>query len=929
MKIVQTLICYGLRQVVGDVADKAVDLVAERLTNEGDALPQAVKEANDRAWRALNVALAGDSYWEKFKRYALGDATQRALRQQIEIVLGELAKANKTQLELVRANCLNDLMRLRRSKEFKSNILTKDELKHHLAAWQHYTDPKQLIDGAWRAVAEFANELATSYPDLARLLRQRVGEEQPLLTALFSFFLRQEIAKNNELVNAMTFDLVGKLSAAQENAFLEVDQTLAKVGDKIDEIFEELDVIKKQLEGLDAKVAAKLDQLGMRMSMVRPQDSLSIHNQDEREAVRRLLRQFRELPVGQQRQVPALLNNLGKLLVGAGDFGKARSAFSDAAQLAFDAASRAERYYNYYRAAVEQRDWDRALKALQQAAALDRERFTFFPDRYRLERILGAGGFGTAFLCHDEHFDQQVVVKTLHADMMERSVKDVFNEAQVLRRLSDRAIIAVLDCDFANQKDKKRPYIVMEYFPGMTLRAYVEKHGELTTKQYIEVARQIISGMRKAHRQGVLHRDLKPDNIMVLREGEQFVVKIIDFGLALRRSVVERSEGQQGAEQTVLGRSAAGTLAYSAPEQLGRLPNCEPKASSDVYAFGRSSWFALFKTPVPCDKQKNSIPRLATLLDKCTKEHPEDRYPDFETVLLDLDRVDIGPPPPPEKDSALLSELLRAALIAARLRLTTQPATPKTHDDYLAVLRDATGHGLIDCNCNRNKTQQQVLQAAQTLPQPFTHNQLHAVLEGGTTVAYNDKLRSLVATGDISECGTVFRRAMSYRALDPLNSLPQGEYKELLKRLFAFQDSYHRNVDTEFQRLFTERSRGVAELQQVRSGLEDLADRYSALVQSVQEDPTLQKLAELEPLFQTFISKLSDAVRMSQSDKARVHDGWPVCDNAEFAQSAVEHDQGLCIPVDEAFAKMRGISVEELHRRLDTHKIKRKEYGWE
>ena len=78
MKIVKTLICYGLRHVIGDVADKAVDAVVERFTDESDALPKAVVAANERAWQALHVALAGDSYWEKFKRFALGDATERA-----------------------------------------------------------------------------------------------------------------------------------------------------------------------------------------------------------------------------------------------------------------------------------------------------------------------------------------------------------------------------------------------------------------------------------------------------------------------------------------------------------------------------------------------------------------------------------------------------------------------------------------------------------------------------------------------------------------------------------------------------------------------------------------------------------------------------------------------------------------------------------
>lgn len=147
--------------------------------------------------------------------------------------------------------------------------------------------------------------------------------------------------------------------------------------------------------------------------------------------------------------------------------------------------------------------------------------------------------------------------------------------------------------------------------------------------------------------------------------------------------------------------------------------------------------------------------------------------------------------------------------------------------------------------------------------------------------------------------------------------------------VLEFPDSYRRVVDTEFRRLFTERSRSVTELQQVRCELADMADRYTAMVQSVEQDPALRLLAGQQSLFQTSLAKLSDAVVALQRDKARVFADWPVCDAAELAQASAENEQGRLVPVDEAFAQMRGISVEELHRRLEAHKAKRKEYGWE
>jgi hypothetical protein len=162
-----------------------------------------------------------------------------------------------------------------------------------------------------------------------------------------------------------------------------------------------------------------------------------------------------------------------------------------------------------------------------------------------------------------------------------------------------------------------------------------------------------------------------------------------------------------------------------------------------------------------------------------------------------------------------------------------------------------------------------------------------------------------------------------------VSPLTPEDYEDLVNLVLEFPDSYRRAVDTEFRRLFTERSRTVAELQQVRCELANMADRYTAMVQSVEQDPGLRTLAGQQPLFRTNLAKLSDAVATLERDKARVLADWPVCDEAELAQASAEHGQGRFVPVDEAFAQLRGISVEELHRRLEDHKAKRKEYGWE
>src|SRR5262245_50710611 len=132
-----------------------------------------------------------------------------------------------------------------------------------------------------------------------------------------------------------------------------------------------------------------------------------MHGEEERRAVKALLARFRRLPEGEQRRVPALLNGLGKLQVGVGDFEGAGRSFAAVADAAEEDDARAEAHHNAYRTALEREEWDGALAALRQAVSLAPQRFAPFPlHRYEPARILGAGGFGTALLCRDRHLDE-------------------------------------------------------------------------------------------------------------------------------------------------------------------------------------------------------------------------------------------------------------------------------------------------------------------------------------------------------------------------------------------------------------------------------------------------------------------------------------------------------------------------------------------
>jgi len=401
--------------------------------------------------------------------------------------------------------------------------------------------------------------------------------------------------------------------------------------------FANADEIRRLLK----EVSDRVSQAGMQKGEVKPHQRFSIRSEDERTAVKQLLARFRQLPDHQQNQVPALLNGLGKLQFGSQDFDGARQTFVAVAEKVHDATAQAEAHFNAYRAALEEKKWADALAAIQQAATLDTQRFAPFPlQRYEPKRILGAGGFGTAFLCHDRFFNAEVVVKTLHDATLERNMNDVFREAQVLGQLHHPGIIGVRDGNYADLTKMARPYIVMDYFPGESLQNFVQERGAISADDIISVAWQIAQGMQAAHQQNILHRDLKPDNLLVRKEGSTWKVKIIDFGLALRKQTIETSMAAGAAGSTILGDSVAGTIEYAPPEQMGKLKGVKPGTYSDVYAFGKMCCYAMFNTTEPKNRHWTAIPKeLHEMLEACTEQELQHRLPSFEPVLKVLETL--------------------------------------------------------------------------------------------------------------------------------------------------------------------------------------------------------------------------------------------------------------------------------------------------
>ena len=216
---------------------------------------------------------------------------------------------------------------------------------------------------------------------------------------------------------------------------------------------------------------------------------------------------------------------------------------------------------------------------------------------------MGAGGFGTVFLCHDLYVDGDVVVKTLHDMTLERNVNEMFREAQVLGHLHHPNIIGVRHCDFADPTQMARPYIVMDYFKGTSLTNVIHERGPLPLDKLLVVAKQIAQAMQVAHEHNILHRDLKPDNVLVCTEEDPWRLKVIDFGLAMRRQTIETSMALHPSGSTILGDSVAGTVKYAPPEQMGEAPGIKPGPYSRRLLLRQD----LLLCPVPDDRTRDNV----------------------------------------------------------------------------------------------------------------------------------------------------------------------------------------------------------------------------------------------------------------------------------------------------------------------------------
>ena len=268
--------------------------------------------------------------------------------------------------------------------------------------------------------------------------------------------------------------------------------------------------------------------------------------------------------------------------------------------------------------------------------------------RYRVVERLARGGMSTVYLAVDERLDRQVALKVMHPHLAEDPVLvgRFEQEAKTTARLSHPHVVAVLDQGHTEAEDGDvLAYLVMEHVPGRTLRTVIRDRAPLSPREALRFLRPLVDGLAAAHRAGLVHRDVKPENVLVRDDGR---VTVADFGLS-----------RAATAHTMAGQAVVGTPAYLAPEHIAGAP---ADARSDVYAVGiilfelltgRQPYTAATalqvayrhvheRVPVPSTLHPGLPEDLDDLVLWCTEPDPADRPAGAGELLHRIDAVAAG-----------------------------------------------------------------------------------------------------------------------------------------------------------------------------------------------------------------------------------------------------------------------------------------------
>lgn len=451
--------------------------------------------------------------------------------------------------------------------------------------------------------------------------------------------------------------------------------------------------------------------------------------------------------------------------------------------------------------------------------------------RYDIEKELGHGGMATVYLATDVRHERQVAVKVLRPDLAAALGPDRFlREIRIAANLNHPHILALFDSGEA----EGFLYYVMPYIKGNTLRDRIDKEGELPVNEATRLIREVADALAFAHSQGVVHRDIKPDNVM-LTGGHAIVA---DFGVA--KAVSEAT----GRDKLTTAGVALGTPAYMAPEQATADPHVDHRA--DIYALGALAYELLSgRTPfmgatpqsilaAHVTEQPDSVRKyrdqvsvqLDSVIMRCLAKKPADRWQSADEMLPHLESlgtasggltptdtrpIEAVPSKPGVSRRAMVGTLGAFALVAAGLGgwMLSSGGNGPANIEKIAVLpiMDLSGEDELFVNTLHDAL---ISAVAQTNTVGVVSRS--AVMSMGTSGTTSDIARNLGVQAVME--GTVFRAGNEMRInvqlVEPtsLRHLWTGTYERDVSNVLAAQDEIVQSIATELAAALTNETAG-------------------------------------------------------------------------------------------------------------------------
>jgi len=435
-----------------------------------------------------------------------------------------------------------------------------------------------------------------------------------------------------------------------------------------------------------------------------------------------------------------------------------------------------------------------------EAAGLPRASFdslapgSLIGNRYEILRILGEGGMGAVYEARDRELDRVLALKVIRPELADNhEVLQMFKQELILaRQVTHQNVIRIFDLGLA---DGLR-FITMQYVEGYDLKSRLEEKGKLPPEEAAAIMMQVCEGLEAAHKQKVIHRDLKPQNIMIDAQGRALVM---DFGLAL-------SAETAGGEGKLMG-----TPHYMSPEQTQRR---ELDARSDLYTVGiiffelltgslpfeAESLRQLLKSrsletaPAPIERDPTIPKKLNDIVVKCLARDPDQRYQSATEIVYDI-QVWLGIIVPPTKLWKRLSIVVGAALmvtvgVGVAIYLSRPGPPPKPLTVLVADFNNQTGEAVLD-----GTLEDPFAQAMEGASFISSYNRTTARREavrqgaeklnesGARLVALRDSL-NVVITGAIAKGGADY--TVSVKAVDSEGKpIAQSQIKAAKEQLLA------------------------------------------------------------------------------------------------------------------------------------------------